>query len=107
MQAKEALELLKSPLKFGDAVQIRAREALERIYEVRDAILACEEDHHWDFKHEKNSYRGKRLTKAALLEDLEDTISECENCWKLLPRCYADELLAAVALLLDKWWEEN
>lgn len=104
MNAAECLKLLTPPLKFGDENQIRARETLERIYEVRDAILACREDHHRNFKHNRRSLRGSKLTKAALLEELEDEITECK-CWQL-PHCYADELLAAVSVLLESWWRD-
>ena len=107
MNAKECLERLRPPLIFGNDSQVRARKVLEEIYELRDVIENCEEDHRSDFRHERLTYRGRRSNEAAMLEYLEEQIEECDCCWKTIPNAHVSELLAAIAVLFDKWWEEK
>jgi len=104
MNAKECLTHLSAPLRFGDAVQIAAHKTLERIYVARDAIAEC------SAKHFAFSYSLGEISKVDYLESFEEEVFDCDKCKEKLKAqdaLYADELLAAIAILFEEGYASS
>lgn len=96
---KQALKILKPPLKFGNERQIAARQLLEKVYEAKDLMLTCEKKDHKELALER--FDEDELTKHGYILALERELDDC-SC---MPKQISAEVIHEVAVSsISEWW---